>query len=90
MSTDTIVNALLIVRRGGQIGVPLVEFANHWPSVLPAGKARRSLAGVGKVTGTLVRLGLVRRSSPGRRARFSLTPAGQAFLDETARATRAT
>ena len=79
-SRDTILEALAIIRRGGSFGMPLVEFANRWPSRLK--EARKTLAGVGQVTGWLVRYGYVQRSSGHRRARFTLTAAGEAFLAE--------
>jgi hypothetical protein len=81
---DTTLEALTIIRRGGVYGVTLAEFASRWPSVLPPGKARRTLRGVGQVTGALVGARLVQRSSAGRSARFTLTAAGETFLTEVA------
>jgi hypothetical protein len=79
MSEGTIRDALLIVRSGRDVGISLSEFAGRWPQL--TGKPRRTLRGVGQVMGALVRSGLVERSSPGRRARFSLTSSGAQFLD---------
>ena len=86
LGRDTIVEALSIIRRGGPLGLTLAEFAARWPTRLPAGKARKTLRGVGQVTGALVHSGLAQRSSAGRRPRFTVTAAGQAFLDDAARA----
>jgi hypothetical protein len=83
LSHDRTVDALLIVRGGGEFGITLPAFAARWPSQsLPSGTARRKLTGVGQVVGSLVRRGLVQRSSSGRYARFSLTQAGEQFLAE--------
>jgi|HubBroStandDraft_2_1064218.scaffolds.fasta_scaffold00001_96 hypothetical protein len=81
---DTILEALRIVRAGGADGPTLAEFARKWPSTLGAGVERRTLSGVGKVTGYLVRHGLLQRAGRRSMARFTLTPAGERFLADAA------
>ena len=78
LARDTILEALAILRRGGSYGLTVGEFAARWPTRLKT--PRKTLAGVGQVTGALVRYGLAQRSSGSRRARFSVTAAGEAFL----------
>jgi hypothetical protein len=79
-TSDTILEALRIVRAGGVDGPTLSEFARKWPSRLGPGVARRTLRGVGQVTGYLVTSGLVQRRGARSFARFTLTPAGERFL----------
>jgi hypothetical protein len=82
LSHARVVEALLIVRRGGDYGITLTEFSSRWPTA--TGKPRTELRGVGHVTGYLVRLGLLERSATRRQARFSLTPAGEKLLADAA------
>jgi len=81
---ETVLEALRIVRAGGAYGPTLAEFARKWPSRLGAGVERKTLAGVGKVTGFLVRNGLLCRAGRRSMARFTLTAAGERFMADAA------
>ena len=80
------VEALKIIRSGGEDGLLLDEFAAQWPSQLPKGVKRKTNASVAQLLGLLVNDGLLDRSALGRWGRFTLTRKGGEFLDE--RATR--
>lgn len=78
---STIVAALAIVRAGGAEGLSLAAFAARWPSSLPKGRQRRTLASVAQLLGGLVRAGLVARTALGPHGRFTLTRAGEEMLE---------
>jgi len=81
-SRSTVIDALRIVRSGGELGLLLDEFAAKWPTQKKGAK-RRSLAPIGQLLGRLVRDGYVARSSAkGPRSRFTVTAAGYKLLGE--------
>ena len=79
---ETVVEALKIVRTGGDLGLLLGEFSAKWPTRLGKGKVRKSNGPVAQFLSGLVDQGLVDRSAHGLRGRFTLTPAGERFLVE--------
>lgn len=84
LTRETILEALRVVRAGGADGPTLAEFARKWPSRLGPGVPRKTLRGVGQVTGYLVTAGLLQRAGRRSMPRFTLTPAGERFLADAA------
>ena len=85
---ETVVEALRIVRTGGELGYTVAGFGSKWPGKMRKGQTRKHLGAVGRFLNYLATEGLVDRSVRGPRGRFTLTPAGESMLAEAQTARR--